>query len=97
LNQAYLGALQELIAHFASSPDPEPALRYLEKAYPVDNLNEELYRFAMQAYATMGDRAGLVRVFQELKQVLSTELEIEPSPTTISLYQSLLNKLSSPS
>ncbi len=96
LTQAYLGALQELSAHFASSPDPKPALHYLEKAMQVDNLNEELYRYAMHAYTTMGDRAGLTRVFQELKQVLSTELELEPSPATISLYQSLLDKLSYP-
>ncbi|MBN1453016.1 MAG: tetratricopeptide repeat protein [Anaerolineales bacterium] len=92
LTQAYLGALQEIIAHFASSLDPEPALRYLEKAFPVDNLNEELYRYAMQAYTTMGNRAGLVRIFQELKRVLSTELEIEPSLATVSLYQTLLKK-----
>jgi LuxR family transcriptional regulator, maltose regulon positive regulatory protein len=93
LNQAYLNALQELVAHFASSSNPESAIRYFEKALPIDNLNEELYRHAMHAYAAMGDRAGLARLFQELKQNLLIELDIEPSSSTTSLYQTLLNKL----
>jgi len=93
LTQAYLGALQELIAHFASGPDPESALRYFEKAVSIDNLNETLYCHAMQAYAVMSDRVGLIRLFQELKQTLSIELDIEPSPSTTSLYQTLLKKI----
>jgi LuxR family maltose regulon positive regulatory protein len=92
LIQAYLGALEELIVHFASSSDPEPALHYFEKALLIDNLNENLYCLAMHAYTKMGDRAGVVRLFNELKNVLSAELEIEPSPSTVSLYQSLLKK-----
>ncbi|MGB7874346.1 MAG: BTAD domain-containing putative transcriptional regulator [Anaerolineales bacterium] len=95
VNQAYLGALQELVSYFASSPDPEPALRYFEAGLQIDNINEELYCHAMKAYCTMGDRAGLVRLFQELKQILSVELEIPPSPSTVSLYQNLLKVLSS--
>ena len=92
LNQSYLNALQELIAHFASSSSPETALSYFEQALPIDNLNEELYSHAMHAYAKLGDRPGLTRLFQELKQNLSVELDIEPSPSTTLLYQTLLKK-----
>lgn len=93
LARAYLGALQELVAYYASSTDPEPALHYFEKAMLVDNINEELYRHAMRAYATMRNRAGVVRLFQLLQQTLWTELEIAPSPSTVSLYQNLLKNL----
>ena len=95
VNQAYLGALQELIAHFASGLDPELALQYFEKALAIDNLNEEMYCHAMQAYRAMGDRTGLIRVFQELKQILVNELEIEPSPSTTTVYKNLLETFNS--
>jgi LuxR family maltose regulon positive regulatory protein len=95
VNRAYLGVLQELIAHFASYLDPELALQYFEKALEIDHLNEEMYCHAMQAYRTMGDRTGLIRVFQELKKTLLTELDIEPSPSTTTVYKNLLETFNS--
>jgi ATP/maltotriose-dependent transcriptional regulator MalT/two-component SAPR family response regulator len=93
LTKAYLGVLKELVAYLANSPEPELALHYFEKAVPIENLNEELYCHALHAYGAMGDRAGLVRLFQELKQNLTTELDVDPSPSTTSQYQTLLKKL----
>jgi two-component SAPR family response regulator len=90
VTQAYLSALHELIAHFAANLDPELALRYFEAAKQIDNLNESLYCHAMKAHSAMGDRVGLGRLFQELKQNLSTELEVKPSLVTTSLYEKLL-------
>ncbi len=89
-SQAYLGALQEMITYFASGPDPDLALQYFEKALLIDNLNEDIYCQAMQALKAKGDKAGLIRVFQELKKALETELEIDPSPSTIRVYKNLV-------
>ena len=93
LTQAYLGALQELITHYASSPDPRPALRYFEKALLVDNLNEDLYCQAMRAFAALGDRANVVNLYHELKVLLDVELDSEPLSRTTNLYNELLDKL----
>jgi two-component SAPR family response regulator len=97
VNQAYLGALQELISHFASGLDPELALQYFDKALAIDNLNEDLYCHAMLAYATLGDRSGLVSMFHQLEETLHQELDSEPLPRTVQLYQELLEKLMSSS
>jgi len=94
-SQAYLSALQEMISYFASGPEPELALQYFEKALLIDNLNEDIYCHAMRAHRTMGDKAGLIRVFQELKENLRTELEIDPSPSTIRVYKNLLETFDS--
>jgi DNA-binding SARP family transcriptional activator len=88
--QAYMSALQELITHFASDLDPKLALRYFEKAMQIDNLNESLYCQAMLAYANLGNRSGIVSIFQQLKELLHQELDSEPLARTSQLYQELL-------
>jgi DNA-binding SARP family transcriptional activator len=93
LAQAYLGVLQELIAYYASSPDPRPALRYFEKAQQVDNLNEELYCHAMRAYAALGDRARINNIYNQLKELLKVELDSGPLPRTTKLYNEVLEKM----
>ena len=79
LSKAYLDVLLELVAYYASGRDPRCALKTFEKALLVDNLCEDLYRHAMRAYATLQDRAGVVRIFQELEKTFWGELEIKPS------------------
>ncbi len=44
----------------------------------------------MRVYAALGDRAGLMRQYQELNDVLASEMGIEPLPTTKKLYDRLL-------
>jgi DNA-binding SARP family transcriptional activator len=95
LAQTYMGALQELVAYYASSPDPQPALHYFEKALLVDNLNEDLYCHAMRAYATLGDRTNLINLYNELKEHLRLELDAEPLLRTKKLYHEALEKIES--
>jgi DNA-binding SARP family transcriptional activator len=57
----------------------------------VDNLIEDLHCQLMQVYASLGDRAGLVRQYQEMQSILSAELGIRPLPTSERLYQRLLH------
>jgi len=56
----------------------------------VDPLLEEIYCEALRAHAALGDRAGLVQRYQDMKQVFAKELEMEPIPATEKLYQKLL-------
>jgi LuxR family transcriptional regulator, maltose regulon positive regulatory protein len=95
LAQTYMGALQELVAYYASNPDPRPALPYFEKALLVDNLNEDLYCHAMRAYATLGDRTNLVNLYNKLREHLRLELDAEPLPRTKKFYNECLEKIRS--
>jgi DNA-binding SARP family transcriptional activator len=56
----------------------------------MDNLLEELHCQVMRVYAALGDRAGLMRQYQELNDVLASEMGIEPLPETKKLYERLL-------
>lgn len=92
LTQLYLHALQELSAYHLSIRSYTQAIEYLEKAIPLDMLNEDLYRLSMQAYAGIGDRSGVARMYAQLKQALNAELNALPLPETTSLYRELTKK-----
>jgi len=90
LSQAYLGALQELASHYLSIQSPQQAVAYIEKAIPLDKLNEDLYCLAMRAYGEANDRTNLSRLYSDLKLILHTELDSEPMQETTHLYNELL-------
>ncbi|MDX1378446.1 MAG: BTAD domain-containing putative transcriptional regulator, partial [Anaerolineales bacterium] len=91
LTQAYLGALQELTSHHVGD-QPQRAVEYIERAIPLDRLNEDLYTLAMRAYAALNDRTGLARIYSDLKLILENELSTEPMAETTQLYNRLIGK-----
>jgi len=62
----------------------------IEKAIPLDKLNEDLYCLAMRAYGEVNDRTNLSRIYAGLKLVLRNELESDPMPETTHLYNELV-------
>jgi LuxR family transcriptional regulator, maltose regulon positive regulatory protein len=60
------------------------------QAVLVDNhCMESAHRLAMQAYAGLGDRLGIVNQYEQCKQFLQDELGLEPSKETENLYKIL--------
>lgn len=91
LAQAYLNALQELAVYHLSTQTPRKAIEYIEKAIPLDLLNEDLYCLSMRAYAGLGDRSGVARAYAELQKVLQRELNAKPMAETVKLYDELMS------
>jgi LuxR family transcriptional regulator, maltose regulon positive regulatory protein len=89
LAQSYLNALQELSVHHLVS-SPRKAIEYIEKAIPLDTLNEDLYCLSMRAYAGLGDRSNVARVYAELQKSLQSELNAKPMPETVRLYNEMM-------
>jgi two-component SAPR family response regulator len=79
LSQTFLDALRNLADLHTSQRRYTNALELLHRALRVDNLLEDLYCQAMRVYAALGDRAGLVRLYQELQEVLDQELGMQGS------------------
>jgi LuxR family maltose regulon positive regulatory protein len=90
LSQEYLGALRQLADYHFTRERYTRSLDLLHRALRIDNLMEELHCQAMRVYAALGDRAGLMRQYQELNDVLASELGIEPLSSTKKLYERLL-------
>ena len=90
ITQAYLSSLRALADHHYAHRRYTRSIELLERALRVDSLQEDLYCQSLRVYAALGDRAGLVSLYQEMKRVLAKELDMEPLPATESLYQKLL-------
>ncbi len=56
-----------------------------------DNCWERAYRHLMFAYARLGDRGQVGRIYQRCVQTLREELEVSPAPETQQLYQKLMD------
>ena len=92
LTQSYLGALQELALYHLSAQSPKQAIEYIEKAIPLDQLNEDLYCQGMRAYSALNDRTNLSRLFTGLKLILQNELNTTPLPETTRLYKAMMDR-----
>jgi two-component SAPR family response regulator len=90
LAQSYLTALQELTTYHLSNQAPKQAVACIEKAIPLDVLNEDLYCHAMRAYAALNDRTNVSRIYAELKKLLRVELNAAPLAETDALYRELI-------
>lgn len=66
------------------------AIDLAQRVLAHDNCWERAYRHLMQAYAALGDRGQMGRAYQRCVQTLRGELDLDPSPDTISLYQQLV-------
>lgn len=93
LTQAYLGALRALAEHHYVEKRYTRALELIERALRVDNLQEDLHCQALKIHAALGDRAGLLNAYQEMKRILAEELDMQPLQSTSELYQNLLHRL----
>jgi DNA-binding SARP family transcriptional activator len=84
------GALFELAEAYLSVAEPEHCLEATERLLALDPVQEKVHRLRMQAFAALRDRAGLVRQFQECRDVLQRELGVLPSNETAMLFERLV-------
>lgn len=75
-----LAQLHESQRHYAN------ALDALTRALAFDPLQEDLQRSALRLHYLNGDRAGAIRCYESLRQLLDAELGVPPMPETRALY-----------
>jgi LuxR family maltose regulon positive regulatory protein len=69
--------------------EPKSALIHCQAILDENHCMESAHRMAMQAYAALGDRSGIVNQYEQCKQFLQEELGLEPSEETDYLYKIL--------
>jgi ATP/maltotriose-dependent transcriptional regulator MalT/two-component SAPR family response regulator len=89
LGQMYVLALEELAHLYLDSNQLEHCLSICQLALARDRYNEGIYQVEMRAYAALGDRASIVRLYQASKEALQEGLGISPSQETETLYRDL--------
>jgi DNA-binding SARP family transcriptional activator len=66
------------------------ALSTIERALAFDALQEDLQRAALRLHYLAGDRAGAIRRYAQLRQLLDDELGVLPMAETRALYDAIL-------
>lgn len=91
LRGSYSRALEELVGLLEARREYEIAIRHARKWIREDPYKEMAWRQLMQLYAKKGARADALNVYQECRQLLREELDINPAPETRQIYKQLLN------
>ncbi|KPL71457.1 hypothetical protein ADN00_17395 [Ornatilinea apprima] len=89
LMQHYINILLELSELYLKQKEFIKALETCQKALQEDSCNEASHRLAMRIHAAMGNRAEVARQFERCQQALKEEINVNPSPETRALLESL--------
>ncbi len=86
LRDAFIEALERLIALLESEGDYRVAISYAQRLLRHDPLLETAYRRLIRLHALTGDRTGVARVYHTCAAVLRRELDVEPGLETQRAY-----------
>jgi len=89
LRQRYIHLLEQRIALQKAGGDLRGAIHTTQRLLARDPLREEPYRYLMELYYRVGDRAAALREFERCQTLLRVELETEPMPETLSLRDAI--------
>ena len=89
LADRYMIALEELARSYLSVNQLEKCISVCQSGIKLDQCNEVLYILSMRAYAILGDRAAIARIYQMCKSALQIELGLAPSSETDTVFMEL--------
>lgn len=72
--------------------DPAGALAAAERGIANDDLNEDLWRVALEAESVLGLRDAVIKRYETLSRLLGDRLGLEPARETRALYLELLGQ-----
>lgn len=70
----------------------QESLNLIYKFLSIDPLNEQAHQLIMETLSKQGDKTAALKHFERLKSLLKRELDTEPSPETVALYETLKGK-----
>jgi LuxR family maltose regulon positive regulatory protein len=89
LRREYFQALEDLARDCRSRGRLDDAAEYCHRLLDKDILREDIHRELIGTLVDMGDRAGAIRQFERLRQVLYKELGTVPSSETMNMVRGL--------
>ena len=89
LNEIACGVFDRLAEHFVKSGDTQAAIETAKRLIALDPLREPSHRQLMRILAQCGQRASAIRQYNSCRELLKSELEVEPEPETQRLLQEI--------
>ena len=90
LQKIFLEASTRLAEIYLERGQHSDALERCQQILAVDPCLEEAHRLSMRTYATMGNRAAVVRQYEQCCSVLQEEIDVPPSEQTEELFNMLM-------
>lgn len=91
--ELYRDAMLELAHIYLQDGRPQQCVTTARMVLQSDPLLEAAHRLIIQAYAILGDPAGMTLQFRKYQQTLDAELGMQPSSEISNLYKQLLSKI----
>ncbi|MBN2005828.1 MAG: AAA family ATPase [Anaerolineae bacterium] len=91
LRDRYFSALSRLAAIHRTRRDFPGALTYMQELLRRDPLREDAVRQLMSVKYEMGNRSGALAEYEQFARRLSAELNVEPMPETLALYEQIIH------
>jgi DNA-binding SARP family transcriptional activator len=89
LRSKFLRAISQLARYWEETDQWDKAVEYYNRGLEVDHLAEGLYRGLIVCFHKLNRRAEAIEVYNRCRKTLSAELDVEPSPETTEIYNSL--------
>lgn len=89
LAEAHMAALEVLARLYLNVNQLNTCISTCQLGLNLDKCNEVLYQLSMRAYAALGDRAAIARLYQVCKTALAAGLGLSPSSETEALFREL--------
>ena len=90
LRQIHLEICSSLTSHYFEKRSYETAAQWAAMTLSENPCDEQAYRQLMRIYALAGRRDDAMRQYQRCQQILRDELNLEPMPETVALYQTII-------
>ena len=90
LHQLYVNTMLNLSQYHLEQQEFRNALQWTQQLLDEDPCHEEAHRVAMRAYAGLGNHSGVARQFQICRDALWEQVQVPPSPQTLTLYERLV-------
>jgi DNA-binding SARP family transcriptional activator len=90
LKEIYLVILDKISENCLLNNDLQDAISLCEKILEKDICREDIYRRLMTCYYHFGQRDKALRTYRKCAMALKSELEAEPTKTTIDLYREII-------
>ncbi|MBI4538383.1 MAG: hypothetical protein HY704_02570 [Gemmatimonadetes bacterium] len=84
-----LDALHRLMGYHLQRREWSAAIARGQRLLAADPFLEEVHRGLMRCYFAMGNRAAALRQYQVCARLLREELDVEPMPDTVALYEEI--------
>lgn len=86
----YLRSAERLARSLLRAGEWDEAIEVCNALLGRDDCWEPAYQMLMTAYAQQGNRTQVVRTLQRCRETLRNELAVEPTASTVELYESLI-------